>query len=161
MKKLSLEEILEGIEDSRRRNSVMYPLKEVLFIMVTAIICGATSYSRIEMFAHSRIEWLKKYLKLENGVPDANTFRYVLMKITPERIRSIFSEWMKSILSNIHGVVAIDGKQARRTSDSQKRTLHVVSAFAHELGLVLWQVACKEKSNEIAAIPQLLEMLEI
>lgn len=60
MKKLSLEEILEGIEDIRRRNSVMYPLKEVLFIMVTAIICGTTSYSRIEMFAHSRIEWLKK-----------------------------------------------------------------------------------------------------
>ena len=161
MKKLSLEEILEGIEDTRRSNSVMYPLGEVLFIMLTAIICGATSYSRIEMFARSRSEWLKKYLKLENGIPDANTFRYVLMKITPEKVHSVFSEWMKSILSNVHGVVAIDGKQACRTSDPQKRPLHVVSAFAHEFGLVLGQIACEEKSNEITAIPQLLEMLEI
>ena len=69
MKKLSLEEILEGIEDTRRSNSVMYPLGDVLFIMLTAIICGATSYSRIEMFARNRSEWLKKYLKLENGMP--------------------------------------------------------------------------------------------
>ena len=69
MKKLSLEEILEGIEDTRRSNSVMYPLGDVLFIMLTAIICGATSYSRIEMFARNRSEWLKKYLKLENGTP--------------------------------------------------------------------------------------------
>jgi len=81
--------------------------------MVTAIICGTTSYSRIEMFAHSRIEWLKKYIKLE----------YVLMKITLERIHSVFSEWMKSILANVHRVVAINGKQACRTFDSQKRSL--------------------------------------
>lgn len=74
MKKLSLEEILEGIEDTRRCNSVIYPLHEVLFIMLIAIICGATSYARIELFGKNRREWLEKYLKLENGIPDANTF---------------------------------------------------------------------------------------
>lgn len=161
MKKLSLEEILEGIEDSRRKNSVIYPLYEILFIMLTAIICGATSYARIEMFAQNREEWLKKYLKLENGIPDANTFRYVMMKITPEKMHTIFAEWMKTVIPNAKGVIAIDGKQARRTGDAKKRPLHVVSALAHEYGLVLGQLACEEKSNEITAIPKLLEMLEI
>lgn len=69
MKKLSLEEMLKGIEDSRRANSVMYLLHEVLFIMLTSIICWATSYARIEMFAQSRTEWLNKHLTLENGIP--------------------------------------------------------------------------------------------
>ncbi len=78
MKKLSLEEIFEGIKDTRRGNSVIYPLHEVLFIMLIAIICGATSYARIELFEKNRREWLEKYLKLENGIPDANTFRYVM-----------------------------------------------------------------------------------
>lgn len=73
----------------------------------------------------------------------------------------LFAEWMKTIVLNLKGVVAIDGKQARRTGDETKRPLHVVSAFAHEFGVVLGQIACEEKSNEITAIPKLLEMLEI
>ena len=161
MKKLNLTEILEGIEDTRRKNSVIYPLHEILFIMLVAIICGATSYARIEMFASGRKEWFGKYLKLENGLPDANTFRRVIMSITPEKVHSLFAEWMKSVIPNVNGVVAIDGKQARRTGDTEKRPLHVVSAFAHEYGLILGQLACEEKSNEITAIPKLLETLEI
>lgn len=161
MKKLNLTEILEGIEDTRRKNSVIYPLHEILFIMFVAIICGATSYARIEMFASGRKEWFGKYLKLENGLPDANTFRRVIMSITPEKVHSLFAEWMKSVIPNVNGVVAIDGKQARRTGDTEKRPLHVVSAFAHEYGLILGQLACEEKSNEITAIPKLLETLEI
>lgn len=161
MKKLSLEEVLEGIQDNRRANSIIYPLYEVLFIMLVAILCGATSYARIEMFAKSRIEWLKKYLALENGVPDANTFRYIMMRVTPQKVHAVFTEWMKIVIPSTRGVVAIDGKQARRTGDAQKRLLHVVSAFAQEFGLILGQLACDEKSNEITAIPQLLETLEI
>lgn len=161
MKKLSLEEILEGIEDNRRVNSIIYPLHEILFIMLIAIICGATSYARIELFGKSRVEWFQKYLKLENGIPDANTFRYAMLKITPQKVHELFAEWMKSILSTMKGVVAIDGKQARRTGDTEKKPLHVVSAFAHECGLVIGQLACEEKENEITAIPKLLDMLEI
>ena len=86
MKKLKLKEILEGIEDNRRKNSVMYPLYEVLFIMIIAIMCGATSYVKIEMFGKSRQEWFAKYLKLENGIPDALTFRKILIMITPSKM---------------------------------------------------------------------------
>ena len=161
MKKLKLKEILEGIEDNRRKNSVMYPLYEVLFIMIIAIMCGATSYVKIEMFGKSRQEWFAKYLKLENGIPDALTFRKILIMITPSKMHELFAEWMKTIVLNLKGVVAIDGKQARRPGDETKRPLHVVSAFAHEFGVVLGQIACEEKSNEITAIPKLLEMLEI
>ncbi len=161
MKQLSLQEVLEGIEDTRRERSVWYPLYEVLFIMLTAVICGATSYVKVEMFGKSKEKWLKKYIKLENGVPDACTFRNVIRAIDTQQLHIGFVEWMRSVAENVTGVVAIDGKQARRTKDARKAPLHVVSAFSSECGLVLGQLACEEKSNEITAIPKLLEMLEI
>ena len=161
MKKLSLMEVIEGIEDTRRSRSVMYPLHEVLIIMLLAVICGATSYARVEMFGKSRKEWLGTFLKLENGIPDACTFRNVIKEINTQKLHLIFCEWMKSIAKELYGVVAIDGKQARRTKDTKKRPLHVVSAFSAEYGMVPGQLACEEKSNEITAIPKLLKMLEI
>lgn len=161
MKKISLQEALAGIEDTRRERSVMYPLGEILMIMLLAVICGATSYVKVEMFGRSKETWLRKYLKLEHGIPDACTIRDVIKQIDAEHLHTVFVEWMKSIAYNIFGVVAIDGKEARRTKDKNKRPLHVVSAFSHEFGLVLGQYACEEKSNEITAIPKLLEMLEI
>ena len=161
MKKLSLMEVIEGIEDNRRSRSVMYPLHEVLIIMLLAVICGATSYARVEMFGKSRKEWLGKFLKLENGIPDACTFRNVIKEINTQKLHLLFCEWMKSIAKELYGVVAIDGKQARRTKDTKKRPLHVVSAFSAEYGMVLGQLACEEKSNEITAIPKFLKMLEI
>lgn len=161
MKKLGLLEVLEGVEDTRRERSVWYPLQEVLFIMLTAVICGATSYAKVEMFGKSKEKWLKKYINLEYGVPDADTFRNVIRAIDTEKLHTVFVEWMKGVVEHVTGVVAIDGKQARRTKDAKKAPLHVVSAFATECGLVLGQLACEEKSNEITAIPKLLEMLEV
>ena len=161
MKKLSLQEVLEGIEDTRRERSVWYPLYEVLFIMLSAVICGATSYVKVEMFGKSKEKWLKKYLKLENGIPDACTFRNVIKAIDTQQLHEVFVEWMTNVVEQVTGVVAVDGKQARRTKDAKKKPLHVVSAFSAECGLVLGQLACEEKSNEITAIPKLLEMLEI
>ena len=161
MKKLGLLEVLEGIDDTRRSRSVIYPLAEVLFIMLVAVLCGATSYVKIEMFGKSKESWFKKYLKLEYGIPDACTFRNVIKEIDTAKLHEVFRDWMQSVVSNVSGVVAIDGKQARRTKDSAHRPLHVVSAFSSEARLVLGQLACEEKSNEITAIPKLLEMLEI
>lgn len=161
MKKLSLMEVLEGIEDTRRSRSVIYPLQEILIIMLLAVICGATSYAKVEMFGKSKKEWLKTFLELENGIPDACTFRNVIKEIDTQKLHQLFCEWMKSVVKELYGVVAIDGKQARRTKEAKKRPLHVVSAFSAEYGIVLGQLGCEEKSNEITAIPKLLEMLEI
>ena len=82
MKKLSLLEVLEGIEDTRRNRSVKYPLHEVLIIMLLAVICGATSYAKVEMFGNSKKEWLATFLELENGIPDACTIRNVIKGIS-------------------------------------------------------------------------------
>ena len=161
MKKLSLMEVLSGIEDTRRNRSVMYPLHEILIIMLLAVICGATSYAKVEMFGKSKQEWLKTFLKLENGIPNACTFRNVIKEIDTKKLHEVFCKWMKSVIKEVYGVVAIDGKQARRTKDDKKKPLHVVSAFSAEYGLVIGQIACEEKSNEITAIPKLLKMLEI
>ena len=119
--------MLEGIEDTRREKSVWYPLHEVLFSMLTAVICGATSYAKVEMFGKSKEQWLKKYIKLENGIPDACTFRNVIRAIDTQQLHTVFVEWMKNVVEQITGVVAIDGKQARRTKDARKAPLHVVS----------------------------------
>lgn len=161
MRKLALSEVLEGIEDTRRTRSVMYPLHEVLIIMLLAVICGATSYAKVEMFGKSKQEWLKKFLKLEYGIPDACTFRNIIKEIDTKKLHTLFCEWMKSVVSELTGVIAIDGKTARRTQDKTKRPLHVVSAFSSECELVMGQLACDEKSNEITAIPKLLDMLEV
>lgn len=161
MKKLALMEVLEGIEDTRRTRSIMYPLHEVLVIMLLAVICGATSYAKVEMFGKSKREWLSTFLDLEYGIPDACTFRNIIKEIDTQKLHILFCEWMKSVVSELTGVVAIDGKTARRTRDKEKRPLHVVSAFSHEYGVVMGQLACGEKSNEITAIPKLLDMLEI
>ena len=104
---------------------------------------------------------LKKYIKLENGIPDACTFRNVVKAIDTKQLHTVFIEWMKDAIESVRGVVAVDGKQARRTKDAKKRALHVVSAFLAECGLVLGHLACEEKSNEITAIPKLLEQLEL
>ena len=161
MKKISLSEALSGIEDTRRKRSVLYPLVEILMVVLLGVMCGATSYAKIEMFGVSKESWLKKFVKLENGLPDACTMRNVIKEIGIAELHEIFVEWMKCVAKDIFGVVAIDGKEARRTKDKMKKPLHVVSAFSHEFGLVLGQVACEEKSNEITAIPKLLEMLEV
>lgn len=100
-------------------------------------------------------------MTLENGIPDACTFRNVVREIDTAKLHMVFCEWMKSVVTELTGVIAIDGKETRRTKDKKKKPLHVVSAFSYERGLVLGQLACDEKSNEITAIPKLLEMLEI
>jgi len=161
MKKINLAEALEGIEDTRRERSVMYPLIEIIMIVLLGVLCGATSYAKIELFGKRKEEWLKKYMRLEYGIPDACTLRNVIKEINTGKLHEIFVGWMKEAAQKIFGVIAIDGKEARRTKDKTKKPLHVVSAFSHEFGLVLGQLACEEKSNEITAIPKLLEMLEV
>ena len=90
MRKLTLSEVLEGIEDTRRTCSVMYPLHEVLIIMLLAVICGATSYAKVEMFGKSKQEWLKTSLKLEYGIPDACTFRNIIKEINTKKLHTLF-----------------------------------------------------------------------
>jgi len=152
VKKLTLEDVMEVIEDTRREQSVWHDMKETLIIILLGVICGATSYAKIEIFAEGKKEWLSGFLKLENGIPGAYTMRRIMMSIDSKKLHERFVEWMKCVAAEIGGIVAVDGKTSRRTKDGEKKALHTVSAFAHERGLVLGQLACEEKSNEITAI---------
>ena len=105
MKTVSLWEVLEGIEDTRRKRSVWYPLHEVLFIMLTAVICGATSYAKVELFGKSKEKWLRKYIDLEYGVPDACTFRNIIKAIDTRQLHKVFVEWMKNAVETVTGVI--------------------------------------------------------
>lgn len=162
-KEISLREILEGIEDFRQENSIEHKLIDILIISILAILCGATGYVQIYRYAEAKYEWLKTFLELPNGIPTAYTIRRVMMNINPKQFHNAFLEWVQIICEKVSGLVAIDGKTARRTKGMKdgKKALHVVSAFAVENKLVLGQTAIDEKSNEITAIPELLKMLVI
>ncbi|MGN1305126.1 MAG: transposase family protein [Oscillospiraceae bacterium] len=91
-----------------------------MILVLIAIICGATSYARIELFGKNRREWLEKYLKLENGIPDANTFRYVMLKITPSQIHELFAEWMKSVIPSVKASELKEQKIAMPVSEKER-----------------------------------------
>jgi len=162
-KKLSLQEILEGIEDFRQENSIEHKLIDILIISILAVISGAMGYAHIYRYAEAKYEWLKTFLALPNGIPSVYTIRRVIMNINPQSFHKAFIDWVETINQKLSGLVAIDGKTARRTKceKSGKKALHVVSAFSVDNNLVLGQIATDEKSNEITAIPELLEMLVI
>ncbi len=162
-KSKSLEEVLEGIDDFRQENSVYHKLTDILIIAILATICGAESYVQIFRYAQSKEAWLRRFLELANGIPSAYTIRRVLMNIDPAQFHAAFIEWVGIICDKISGLVAIDGKTARRTKGVKagKKALHVVSAFAVENKLVLGQIVTDTKSNEITAIPELLNMLDL
>jgi predicted transposase YbfD/YdcC len=156
--------IFRGIADPRKGNAIIYDLVEVLIISILAILCGAEYFTEMELFGREREAWLRTFLKLEHGIPSHDTFCDVYSALKPETIAKRFAEWVETIRQKISGeVVAIDGKTicASRDVPKNKKAVHIVSAWAATNRLVLGQFACEEKSNEITAIPQLMELLEI
>jgi predicted transposase YbfD/YdcC len=156
--------IFREIPDPRKGNAIVYDLVEVLIISILAILCGAEYFTEMELFGHERERWLRTLLKLEHGIPSHDTFCDVYSALDPETITKSFSRWVETIRQKISGeVIAIDGKTicASRDVPKNKKAVHIVSAWAAANRLVLGQLACAEKSNEITAIPQLLDWLEI
>ena len=128
-----------------------------------ATICAAETWEEIAEFGQAKESWFKKFLALPNGIPSHDTFRRVFLRLNPKQFQEAFVTWVRGAAEMTDGeVVAIDGKQARgaRTPDG-KEGLRLVSAWACEQHLVLGQLKTAEKSNEITAIPLLLELLEL
>ena len=126
--------------------------------------CGADSWVYIELFGKSKLEWFQTFLELPHGIPSHDTFGDVFSRLDPEQFQQCFMAWTQAVSDLVPGeVVAIDGKTVRRSHDrnSGKRAIHLVSAWASANTLTLGQVKTEEKSNEITAIPQLLQMLEL
>ena len=152
------------VEDPRGEQGKQHRLDEMITIAICAVICGADGFASIKQFGKARSDWLKRFLKLKNGVPSEDTFGRVLARIAPEEFERCFLRWVRSACEAMGGeVVAIDGKTLRRSYDreSGKAALHMVSAWASQRGMTLGQVKTDEKSNEITAIPKLLKALEV
>ena len=152
------------IKDPRIDRTKRHRLLDIIIIAICAVICGADSWVDIELFGKTKVEWLKTFLKLPNGIPSHDTFGRVFAALNPQEFESSFLEWVQAINQLTQGqVIAIDGKQLRGSHDSGtgKHAIYMVSAWATENQLVLGQRKVDDKSNEITAIPKLLKLLEV
>ena len=162
---MSVEKLVEHfsvIQDPRCAGKVEHRLTDILVIAVCAVIACAESWDDIALYGRSKLSWLRTVLSLANGIPSHDTFRRVFMLIDPDAVEAGFTAWAQSFAEAFEReVVAIDGKTLRRSFDRGRAQgpLHLVSAWASEQGLVLGQRAVDGKSNEITAIPALLETL--
>lgn len=150
------------LEDPRLDRTKKHLLTDIIAIAVMASLCGIDSCEGMAIFAEKRLDWLKGFLKLPNGAPSHDTFSRVFSRIDPKKFQICFVNWMRDVVDLTSGeVVAIDGKTLRRSFDraSGKSAIHMVSAWAVQNGVSLGQISTDEKSNEITAIPKLLEAL--
>ena len=156
---------LSIIKDPRRENGKRHELVNIIIIAMLSILSGGDDWTDMEDFGETQIDFLKSFLELPNGIPSHDTFRRVFSILKPEVIEATLTNW----LSNLRGellegeVIAIDGKTLRRSLDKSKGTagLHLVNAWSAERSIILGQVAVKDKSNEIVAIPELLDSLKV
>ena len=155
---------VEEINDPRVQGRSDHLLFDIVGITTLAVLCGCDDMVGVEVFAKMRYEWLKQFFKLPVGIPSHDTFNRVIRLIDPKQFSACLVNWTSALQTALKGrVIAIDGKTARGSASKKKgmRALHIVSAWAIDRGLTLGQVAVEEKSNEITAIPELLELLSL
>jgi predicted transposase YbfD/YdcC len=170
---MEIEDVLrhfDQLEDPRSTINRRHPLTSVVVIAIMAVIAGANGPTAIARWAKIKRTFLEKWLPLPHGIPSKDVFRRVLMALNPEAFQACFLDWLTALrgaATEATGVerptLAVDGKTLRRSHDRRSNlgALHSVSIWASELGLTLAQVATEEKSNEITAIPQALELVDL
>jgi predicted transposase YbfD/YdcC len=163
-----LVEALQAVPDPRRQcKNLRHALVDVLVLGFCGVLCGCEDFVEIEAFARSKEDFFRRFLELPGGIPSHDTFRRVFQAVCPQALQQCLLGWLKgaqqTALPGEGEVIAVDGKTLRRTFDRARGlgALHLVSAWATTNGLTLGQVAVDAKSNEITAIPQLLELLDL
>jgi len=159
----TIAEHFSELGDPRRYNK-RHLLHDIIVIAICAAICGADDWVAVEEFGHAKQSWFEKFLKLPHGIPSHDTFGDVFGLLDPEQFRKSFIQWVQAVSEMTGGqVVPIDGKKLRRSHDKTlgRNAIHMVSAWAAESHVVLGQIKVDDKSNEITAIPQLLDLLAI
>jgi predicted transposase YbfD/YdcC len=161
---LSIGHHFANLTDPRLRRCRRHQLMDVVAIAICGVVCGCKSWKDVAYYGRMKIDKLRTFLQLPNGIPSKDTFRRVFARIKPAAFQKCFRSWTQALTDSL-GIkhIAIDGKTARRSHDrgAGKTALHLVSAWATANHLTLGQVAVNDKSNEITAIPQLLELLEL
>ena len=165
---IDFQDYFSNVEDPRISRTRVHDLIDIIFIRVAATIAGCDGPTEIADFAGEKLSWFRKFVKLENGVPSHDTIGRVLSLIKPDQFQRAFLGWIASFVRDAGEddeprFVPIDGKTLRGSRGAKHRSnpLHLVSAWATKQGLTWGQVAVDSKSNEITAIPKLLEMLEL
>jgi len=159
----SIQQHFKKLSDPRNPN-VRHILSEIITIAICAIICGADSYTQFAEFGKSKEKWFRSFMQLPHGIPSHDTFGRVFSLLDPVRFKELFRQWViQTFPTGKDEVIAIDGKTLRRSHDrsNDKSPIHIVSAWASKLGIVLGQIKTDEKSNEIKAIPELIKAIDI
>jgi len=160
--KLSISLFFARLTDPRRAHRRLHRLQDIIVIALCAVIAGAQDWQEIELFGRNRRDWLQRFLPLPNGIPSHDTFERVFNRLKPQAFQACFLEWVRAIQETLDiKHVAIDGKTLRSSGTAQLGPLHLVSAWATAQRLSLGQVAVDAKSNEITAIPVLLDLLDV
>ena len=160
---IDLVEYFSDIEDPRVDRQKLHALPDILFIVFCGSICGVDSWEDFVLFARGKLDFLQKHIPLVNGIPSKNTFQRVISRLDPESFKRCFLKWVADFECELGDVIAIDGKVVRKSFDkaNEQSAIHMVSAFAAGARLVLAQQKVDEKSNEITAIPKLIDMLNL
>ena len=157
-------EYFSELKDPRIERGKSHELMDILVLAVCATLSGAEGWEAIAAFGESKLEWLRRFVPLKNGVPSHDCIAYVISRLSPKGFQECFTRWVEGVREATEGeVIAVDGKTARGSRDRKngRNPLHMVSAWATANRLVLGQEATEEKSNEITAIPKLLALLEL
>lgn len=153
-----------GLEDPRVSHLCAHQLLDIIALAVLALLCGAEGWVGIETYGQAKEDWLKTFLELPNGIPSHDTIARLFARLDPEALEASFQEWMGMLVGKLGGkIIAIDGKTLRGSYDREEgvKALQMVSAWASEHRLVLGQCPVASKSNEITAIPVLLNQLDL
>ena len=160
----SLVECFESLTDPRVDRTKLHKLIDIVVMAVCAIVAGCDTFDAIEVFCTAQEQWFRRFLELPNGIPSQDTFERVFARINPKEFRASFCAWTKELTGIFKDeVIAIDGQTMRgaKRSGQSKSPIHIVSAWAVGMRLVLAQTKVAEKSNEITAIPEVLKLLDI
>jgi predicted transposase YbfD/YdcC len=155
---------LESVADPRADRQKRHKLVDILVIALCGFLAGCEGWVDVELFGISRQRWLEKFLELPNGIPSHDTFGRVFALLDPQPLARVLRQFVQTVTGSLQGeAVAIDGKTLRRSGDraTGKDALHLVSAWATQYGVSLGQVATADHSNEITAIPVLLQVLDL
>ncbi len=158
-----LRSVFSQIDDPRSDINKLHKLEDILLIGIISVICAADTWKNMETYAKAKEEFLRSFLELPNGIPSDDTFNRVFSSIDSEQFEACFVDWVSRLVNLTDGeIIPIDGKTIRGAkANGKKSPFHMVSAWASNNNLVLGQVKVSEKSNEITAIPRLLELITV
>lgn len=153
----------EPMEDPRVERTKLHKFTDIISITIAAVICGCEDWNEIELFGNLKKDWLSTFLELPNGIPSHDTFNRFFAALDPKVLEQCFLNWIQEVAHITHGrIISIDGKRLCGSgAQGKKAIVHMVSAWCNENNMVLGQVKTDDKSNEITAIPELLNLLDI